>query len=385
MRWLPLRSPLAVGLACAALALAWQALTVRYNYGGNWTALFCTGGAQTVPPQLARERIYTFANSTGYDGQFYHYMAHDPFLRKGLSRYFDAPRLRYRRILVPALAYLLAAGQDRFVDGAFFGVILLAVFLGAYWLGRYASEDGHHPAWGLCFLLAPATIVSIDRLTIDVALAALTVGFALYARHGPPWKLFLALACATLARETGVLLLAGYCMYLLWRRLPGRAALFSAAIVPALAWFAYVQPRTQGDMVVRSMLVLYSPQFIITPLYDLPRSLALAMTTLDYLLMAGVLLALVLTIRLAVKGTPGPLGTAGLMFGLMTSWMLFYVSMGDPYTYPRVVTPMLALVALQGLARNSPIGLLPAALVSARVAAQLGNQALGILRGLFPH
>jgi hypothetical protein len=293
--------------------------------------------------------------------------------------------LRYRRILVPALAYLLAAGQDRFVDAAFFGVILLVVFLGAYWVSRYVSAEGHHPAWGLCFLLAPATIISIDRMTVDIALAALTVGFALYARHGPPWKLFLVLACATLARETGALLLAGYCMYLLWRRLPGRAAVFSAAIVPALAWFAYVQPRTESDLVANFLQTPNSLQLIATPQYDLARPLALAVTALDYCLMAGLLLALILTIRFAVTGTPGPVGLAGLMFGLMTAWMMFFVTLLDPYTYPRVVTPLLLLVALQGLARNSPIGLLPVALVTARVAAQLGNQVLGILRGLFPH
>lgn len=379
------RNSLAVGLACAALALTWQALTVRYNYGGDWTALFCTGGKLSVPPQLAQERIYTFANSMGYDGQFYHYVAHDPLLRRGFSQYVDAPRMRYRRILAPALACLLAAGQDRFVDTAFFGVILLWVFLGAYWLSRYASEDGHHPAWGLCFLLVPATIVSLDRLTIDVALAALTVGFALYVRHGPPWKLFLVLACAPLARETGALLPAAYCLYLLWRRLPGRAALFSTAIVPALAWFAYVQPRTQGDMVDFFLRVPDSLQLLVTPQYDLPRFLALAVTALDYLLIAGVLLAVVLTIRFVVKGTPGPMETAGLMFGLMTAWMVFFLRQDDPYTYPRLAAPMLVLVALQGLACHSRIGLLPVALVTARVAAQFGNQVLGILRGPFSH
>jgi hypothetical protein len=193
------------------------------------------------------------------------------------------------------------------------------------------------------------------------------------------------LACAALARETGALLPAGYCVYLLWRRLPGRAALFSAAAVPALAWFAYVQPRTQGDLVDFFLRIPDSLQLIVTPHYDLPRSLALAITVLDYLLITGVLLAVLLAIRFVVKGTPRPLESAGLMFGLMTAWLAFFITLLDPYTYPRVVTPLLVLVALQGLARSSPIGLLPAALVTARVAAQLGNQVLGILRGLFPH
>ena len=109
------------------------------------------------------------------------------------------------------------------------------------------------------------------------------------------------------------------------------------------------------------------------------------MTALDYLLMAGVLLAVALTIRFVAKRTPGPLGIASLMFGLMAAWMVFFVALLDPYGYPRILTPMLVLVALQGLARNSLIGLLPAAMVTARVAAQLGPQVLGVLRGPFSH
>src|SRR5580700_2994804 len=96
------------GLGCAALTLCWQFLTVHYNYSGNWTALFCSGSSMRQPPQLANERIYVFANSNGYDGQFYHYLAHDPLLTGGLAAvYIDAPRLRCRRILMPAIAYML--------------------------------------------------------------------------------------------------------------------------------------------------------------------------------------------------------------------------------------------------------------------------------------
>ena len=377
--------PLIVGLAAVALALSWQALTVHYNYGGNWTALFCTGGNVPVPPQLAGERIFIFPNSTGYDGQFYHYVAHDPFLRKGLAGYIDASQLRYRRILVPLAAYLLAGGSDRFVDAAYFVVVLLSVFLGACWLSRYVSLCGRHPAWGLCFLLAPATIISMDRLVVDGALAALTVGFALYARHGPPWKVFLVLACAMLTRETGFLLLAGYCLYMLSRRLLLKTALFSAAAVPALAWYSFVQPRTQGDLIATFLQIPSSLELFVTARYALPDLLAGAITVLDYLVALGIVLAVVLAIHFVLKKPPGPVELAGLVFGLMTAWIAGFITMQDPYTYPRVVSPLLVLVALSGLSRNTLIGLLPAALVTPRVAAQLGPQVLGVLRGLFPH
>jgi hypothetical protein len=82
---------------------SWQAATVHFNYSGNWTALFMTGELYPPPPELAAH-TYTFPASTGFDGQFYRYVAHAPWFgadsfRAGWARYFDSPRLRYERIL----------------------------------------------------------------------------------------------------------------------------------------------------------------------------------------------------------------------------------------------------------------------------------------------
>src|ERR1700682_2177017 len=82
-----------------ALLLLWQYLTVRYNYQGNWTAAFCTGENQGVPPELA-PKTYLMLHTFGYDGQMDRYVAHDPWMKRGFEKYIDAPVLRYRRILV---------------------------------------------------------------------------------------------------------------------------------------------------------------------------------------------------------------------------------------------------------------------------------------------
>ena len=59
---------------------------------------------------LGSEQIWR-PESRGFDGQFYHYMAHDPLLTHGMAGAVDLPRLRYGRILVPALAYAVAFGR----------------------------------------------------------------------------------------------------------------------------------------------------------------------------------------------------------------------------------------------------------------------------------
>jgi hypothetical protein len=197
------------------------------------------------------------------------------------------------------------------------------------------------------------------------------------------------LACAVLTRETGVLLPAGYCLYLLWRRLPARALLFGTAAAPALAWYAYVQPRTQGGVGLAHGLLeapharWSSLRVLHIPKYDLPAVVAAAATALDYLVMAGVLLAIVLAIRFALKQSREPEVWAGLLFGLMAARMLLWADLGDPYTYPRVLSPLLVLLALEGLRARAWIAWVPAGALAARVALQLGNEALGILRGLF--
>ena len=110
----------------------------------------------------------------------YHLIAHDPWMRRGSPAAIAGASFRYQRILVPALAWLLAFGQDRWIHAAYFTVILGFVFLGVYWLSLVSMQSRIRTAWGLLFVFMPATLTSIDRMTVDVALAAFAVGFALY-------------------------------------------------------------------------------------------------------------------------------------------------------------------------------------------------------------
>src|SRR4051812_17996485 len=119
---------------------------------------FCIGGKMPQPPTLA-EHVWQFSNSRGYDGQWYHLMVHDPSQTRGIDRFIDNPRVRYRRILLPILVYGLAAGQDGWEHGAYVAVVLLCIFLGAYWLSRYGVLHGFRARLGVGFLFVPAVLV----------------------------------------------------------------------------------------------------------------------------------------------------------------------------------------------------------------------------------
>lgn len=206
------------------------------NYRGNWTAFYCAGDLQRLAPLAVTENVYLFQNSTGYDGQFYHYKAHDPFLRSNLKTFVDDARLRYRRILVPLLAYLLAGGRSGLVDPAYELVFLIGIGLGVYWSCRLARKAELNAAWGLVFLAMPAIPVTMDRMVIDGGLAVVTAAFLWFSRS-PSWKLFVVLVCAPLTREMGFLLVLAYCGSLAWRRQLRAAAIFLLSAVPALAWY----------------------------------------------------------------------------------------------------------------------------------------------------
>lgn len=378
----------AVAAAGMALVSLWLALTVRYNYGGNWTALFCTGADQRVPAALLAEKLYTFPASLGYDGQFYHYIAHDPLGRTELPSYIDAPQLRYRRILVPALAYLIALGQERFVDAAYFTIVLGFVFLGCYWTSRFAVLHRRHPLWGFLFLAAPSVLISIDRMTVDVALAALCVGVAVYAAEGRNRPLLMLLIAAPLVRETGLALTAAYCLWALLRKEGRRAAYGALTVLPFAGWCLYVQLH----FVAHDFGLLVSPPLrdlagVILHPYAYPWGPAMNTVVLsaDLLALAGSLAAISLAFRFGLKRS-GPLleymilaeGVAGLslaFFGTRDVWV-------QAYGHARVLSALFVLLALRSLERRRWSDLVPILFVLPRIGLQVSLQVVAVVRGL---
>jgi len=326
-----------------------------------------------------------FANSRGYDGQFYHYIGHDPFLRSDLKNYIDDPRMRYRRILIPLLAYGVALGDNARIDRAYELVCLLSIGLGVYWSCRFAQDTGLAAAWGLLFLAMPATAITMDRLVVDGGLAALTAAFAYYSRspsyQSQPWKLFLVLACAVLTRETGLLLVLAYCAYLTLRHEFRAAGTFLLSAAPAVAWYVYVQSNTSGNSYSPAPVPFWSVLRALgnPPSYPPGTPFANAVVTADYLAFAGVLLGSGLALVWASRGPRDPLRIAAAMFAMMAILFDITGQWESVYNFGRLYTPM--LVCLAGVAAQSrnPWLLLPVAMMLPRIAIQLTPQLLGVI------
>ena len=373
-------------LLATALLASWQAATVHFNYGGNWSGLFCTGSmGHGIPPAIQFEKTYLFPNSYGYDGQFYHLIAHDPILQRGFASFCDNPRYRYQRILVPGLAFLVALGQDAHIDAAYLVLIWLWIFLGAYWLGRFAVLRGY-PAWfGLAFALAPSVLVSVDRLTVDVALAACCVGFVLFIAEESDLKLYAVLAAVPLARESGVFLLAAWCIWLAVQRQWRRALIFTTALIPAACWFLYVRLHTPPDDVHRLLWLPFAGIVtrVLNP-YAYPfgggvRILALG---LDLLALAGIAGAVGWAIYRAMRRTWQPAAIALYLFALLAITLEGGDLWAEVYGFGRTLTPLVLLAALDGLTVGTVAPSLAMLAIDPRIGLQLAVQILGVVRGL---
>ncbi len=371
-------------LAASAVAFLWlcQAATVRYNYGGNWTGLFCIAPHMPVPDFLQSEHLYIFQATEGYDGQVFHLIAHDPWMTRGSAAAISGAEFRYQRILVPALAWMLALGRDEYVHAAYFAVILVFAFAGVFWLARLAQKRGSHQAWGLAFIAVPATITSLDRMTADIALAAFCVGFVLHAESS--WKTLAILACAALTRETAVPIVAGYCLFLLTRLKIAKAFAAACALLPACAWFLYVTHGAAKSEATRYLgpvpLYGFIERVIHPAVYPLSGWKADVAIAFDLVALAGVALMLIVVARMAASvrwdAVAAPiyvLALAVVFLGSRDVWE-------DAYNFGRVLSPLLFLTFIEKW--RGWTALAPMAMIDFRISLNLAGQLEGIVRGL---
>jgi hypothetical protein len=369
----------------AAAAGLWT--TVQATYGGDWTGLFCIGSHYGVKMH-ALPKAYSFPGSSGYDGQFYRVVAHDPFLHTEIWRAIDRAELRYRRILVPIAAWLLAGGQPALIDGAYITIIIFCLFLGAAGLSLWLARHGLPPAAGALFLFLPASLISLDRMLPDIALITILVWLLLLWRDRLSLPVALLLTLAPLVRDIGILLTAAAALALLFHhRRFFHAILVGLTLLPAILWTAWLhfrfaapggsaEPSGSADTIPQWAFA--EPGFglilrIIAPM-DYPNTIPLFETLTQIADLAGwlgMLLAILIVLRHArsfFHSLPGLLILLSLVLFVAASPRGFW---SDAYSYPRAYTPLLALLAWEGWKRSQFWWAFPLLAVAARILYQL--------------
>lgn len=371
----------------------WWALAVHFAYDGHWNALYCTGSRIRMPEWLERcEPVYRMAGPVGYDGQWFHVLAHRPLEFRDGVRHLDAPRLRVQRILLPLSAWLLAFGQFEWVDPAYFA--LMAVWLGAgvWWTARLAELRGASPLWGVAFLLLPSSMSSIDRMLSDGPLVAAAAGFFYFTETGRWRAAWTVAALAPFIRETGLILSAAGCAVLLWQRQWRPAMAWMAAPVPFLIWLHSLRDLPGGTWFQWKGLFASAIRLITQPAdYPFQPWLRWTVQSLDLISLAGFLCGSVLALAVAWRRrreSARPQFLTWWTGALFAAAALVLVHLeprhawDDFYSYGRVFSPIFLVLLLEGLERGRPA--LPAALlamVAARMGLQFVSPAWRILRG----
>ncbi len=372
-----------IATATTALALTWLIADVELMNAGHLTGLFYVGANAPLPAGALADQIYRVRDERGYDGQFYYLIAHDPLNQHGSLAYVDTPRYRWRRIGLPGLAYVLAFGNDAWVDVVYVALELMFVFLGAYWLSAYAEENGRSATWGLAFPLIPAVAVSLDRMTIDLPLAALSIALLLYASRGKPsWSAHAALIAAPLVRETGILLILAWCAFWALRKHFRYALTGAACALPALGWWLYVALHTTPDRT--GFLASFPFSGIVTwTIHAFAEPVAAygpgANAVMELVALAGIWLAFALAIYLAAKlrfhGSQWDLPElTAVLFAAFASLIAYQDIWASLYGIGRTLSPLLVALAAIALRDRRPVFAGPLLLAVPRIALQFAAE-----------
>ena len=317
------------------------------------------------------------------DGQFYRLLAHDPFLDRKYFRYVDAPQYRFRRCLVPMAAWLLALGQQRWIDGAYIAVEMIFLAMGAYWCARLFVRRRCSPLWGLVFVAVPATLASFDRMLLDGPLTALFAGFLLYCEEERWGRVWVIAMLAGLTRETGLLLPAAVVVDRGLGRDWRSAIRFSACAIPAIAWYGYLAARLPPGGAVAEIGIpvwgLFRRLLIFRPYPDPVGQLLLRST--DFLAVVGVIACVTIA---AFWLRQRPLDAVAISIGLHACLVLVLGAkvMADPFAFGRVVSPLLLWIMIEAVARKTWGALVPPLLVSLSVSLVFVRPLVAIAKAL---
>ena len=167
--------------------------------------------------------------TSGYDGQFTFYLAEDPFLTRPATAASLDSSYRYRRIVVPVLAWLLSLGQRNLVPYALVLVNLSAFVLLTAVMAAAAGRAGRTPWAALAVTLyAGGWIPVLWDLTDTMASALIGLGLLVDSAG--------LLLVATLTKETAAAVLLSRAVLAALRRDWRRAGAAGLAMGVFATW-----------------------------------------------------------------------------------------------------------------------------------------------------
>jgi hypothetical protein len=211
-----------VALALAAYLVMGYGVGKPYGEAGD-PSYFIRAGQVYLAPELLPDDSF-IETETGYDGQFFFYLAQDPFLSgKAASRdqvssdHIDNVAYRYQRILLPLAGWLVSWGNPDVLQWTL-PLLNLAAVLAATWLLAVFLRGRDRPTWAaLAFPVSIGVLVGVFNDVSDPLAAALFLMGVLWWLDRRTALAVAALTGCILARELYVLPVAALAAAELYR------------------------------------------------------------------------------------------------------------------------------------------------------------------------
>ncbi|MGH7775728.1 MAG: hypothetical protein ACREPI_00915 [Candidatus Dormibacterales bacterium] len=279
----------------------------------------------------------------GYDGQFYFYIAEDPFLGRPATAASLDNTLRYRRILYPLLAWAVSGGRRSLVPYALVAINVAAGAALVALCAWFAARNRRSPWWALTLAVFSGVWISVFLdLTEPLQLLLLAAGMV----AGSAGLLLLS----ALAKETAAAALVTEFLRGAARRDVGAAARAAAALAVLAGWALFVALAVRGPH--ESTLGGHFLQPVGAPFILLVREAGSAPAAF-VLLLAGVLLCLAAVARLVYARDPPALAAAAYALICLGAGADTWV---DPTAYYRVEAGAVVLVFLSWCLRGDRLG-----------------------------
>jgi hypothetical protein len=200
-------------------ASAWPAAVLVFLFYGVYLLIFFRGHHDPrdfihienyyihlshVSPTIKVDPNYKGYLYSGYDGQFFYFIALDPV---NARYYIDAPAYRYTRILYPLTARLLALGIPQLLPYTLILINWLSLVGGTLALGAWLKRKGYSHWFALVFGFYPGLFIAFQNdVSEPMAYALVAWGIYLFDFGGRRRLLWssIVFALAALTRETTI-------------------------------------------------------------------------------------------------------------------------------------------------------------------------------------
>lgn len=171
-------------------------------------AAFIHPGDLFLAPELLPPDAFVYQDSTGYDGQFFFYLAQDPLLtgKAAEADQLSSPHLdllgyRYQRILLPALGWLTSWGEPRILEWTLPLINVLAVLGSGFLLARFLAARDRPPWLALVYMTSVGVLAAVVNDLSDPLAVGMFMAGVVWWLEERTWPAVIALAACLLARE----------------------------------------------------------------------------------------------------------------------------------------------------------------------------------------